>query len=179
MIYTQSTHSIKSERQHSSQTLVQSSVFRSRDEFPRHNNAIIFSQGHRKQVQDARFDSLALALAGEALCVAHKGQLELLLGIERMAASRWGRVSVAALGLALSKLSPRSGSGALQELVRCRGVADPWACPAPSASWRRSTPLLLPQCRSWAARVLGLGLLWVLGWHLFWEAPKVGGPGLG
>ena len=28
---------------------------------------------------------------------------------ERMAASRWGRASVAALGLALSKLSPRSG----------------------------------------------------------------------
>ena len=75
-------------------------------------------------MQDARFDSLALALAGEALCVARKGQLELLLGIERMAASRWGRVSVAALGLALSKLSPRSGSGALQELVGCRGVAD-------------------------------------------------------
>ena len=28
---------------------------------------------------------------------------------ERMAASRWGRVSVAKLGLALSKLSPSSG----------------------------------------------------------------------
>ena len=65
---------------------MQSSVFRSRDEFLRHNDAIIFSQGDRKQVQDARFDSLALALAGEALCVARKGQLELLLG------SAWQRV---------------------------------------------------------------------------------------